>query len=84
MSLWRRGARVIVGCANPVLLKRLPKPPEEHHPTLEVVPLDLTSKAKIDSFVRHVTTSGDRVDVLIANAGIIDRSDHQLVKMKTR
>lgn len=72
-ALAARGARVLLGCRNPVkgesALRRVTV--EATGPAPELVPLDLADQASIADAAAAVASLTDRLDVLMNNAGIM-------------
>jgi len=73
LELARHGARVLLGCrsaakgeaARQRILKEVPGA------TVEIVLLDMASLASIRSFAEAFVSSGERIDVLVNNAGVM-------------
>ena len=71
----RSGARVILSSRNITRLENLKQRLEKISPgSSTIVPMDVTKREEIDKGVETVTKTFERVDILINNAGVSQRS----------
>ena len=66
------GADLVLGCRDPVRGKAVAAEIErgKQGGSVEVVPVDMASRASIEQFARKILAAHDRVDVLVNNAGV--------------
>ena len=74
VQLAGRGARVVVGCCSPAFMPEV-RQAAHRFSRMVAFSLDLTAKANIQHFaqqVRSILNGASRIDVLIANAAIVE------------
>lgn len=66
------GADLVLGCRDPARGKAVAEEIErgKQGGSVEVVPVDMASRASIEQFARKILAAHDRVDVLVNNAGV--------------
>jgi NAD(P)-dependent dehydrogenase (short-subunit alcohol dehydrogenase family) len=70
-QLLAHGARVVAACRQPGRALKLTELAAAYPGRLNVLPLDLSRERSIDELARETAALGDRLDVLINNAGVL-------------